>query len=324
MVKMTDVAKRANVSIATVSRVLNNKEDVNEDTRKRILEIIEEMNYKPNQVARTLYKKNSNLIAVIVPDLINPYYPEIIQAIETTFKNQGYHILLYNTSNDIEKENWHIETISSMMIDGVILISPTMNTEKYDELRVPIISIDGIANKSIQYIASNYYKGAQIAVQKLIENNCKNILHIAGPQNLSSAVMRFKGFNEEVIKYDVSYDNLISKIIYNENKKIIKDYLIKNRNIDGIFASNDSIAFTVVKVLNELNISIPKDIKLIGFDNNYMSEMITPALSTISQPIYDIGVKAANVLIDNIQMREINKENIIFDIQYIKRDTTIV
>lgn len=324
MIKMTDIAKQANVSIATVSRVINNKVDVNEETRKKIWEIIKEMDYTPNQVARTLYKKNSNIIAIIVPDLINPYFPEIVQEIEKVCNKQGYHILLYNTSNNKNNELWHIRTISSMMIDGVILIAPSMYTKNYNELKIPVIAIDGLANKKIQYVSSDYFHGAQLAVQKLIENKCRNILHIAGPQNLYSAVMRYKGFNEEITKYGVPYDNLISSIKNDENYNLIKDYLETHKSIDGIFASNDSLAFIVIKVLNKLKINIPKDVKLIGYDNNSMTETITPALSTIAQPISEIGKKAAQIIIDIINDRNPEKENIIFQCTYIKRDTTIL
>ncbi len=321
---MTDVANRANVSVATVSRVLNNKLDVSDDTRKRIWKIIEEMKYVPNQVARTLYKKSSHIIGVIVPDLINPFYPEILEAIEETFQNHGYHVLLFNTGNNDEKEKWQVSALSSMMLDGIILISPTMNTKKYDNLKIPIISVDGIINDTIQCIMSDYYKGAQLAARKLIDNECKNILHIAGPQNLSSAIMRYKGFNDEIEKYDVQYDNIVSFISYNKSKGLVKDYLLNNNKIDGIFASNDSLAFMVVKILNELGISIPKKVKLIGFDNNYMSEMITPALSTISQPIHEIGIQVVNTILSNIKGEEVSRKNIVFDIEYIKRDTTVV
>lgn len=325
MVKMTDVAKRANVSVATISRVLNNKEDVSDETRKRIWEIIEEMNYIPNQVARTLYHKSSFTIGVMVPDLINPFYPEILEAIEETFQSQNYHVLLFNTGNNEEKEDWHIEAISSMMLDGLILISPALNTKKFDHLKIPIVSVDGIVNDTIQCVMSDYYNGAKLAVKKLIENGCKNVLHIAGPQNLSSAIKRYKGFNDEIVRYDnIKYKNLTTCISYHKSIKMVKKYIMENPEVDGIFAANDSLAFMVIKVLHELNIPIPQQIKLIGFDNNYMSSMITPELSTISQPIFDIGVKAAETLLGNIKGEELCNKNIVFDIEYIKRDTTIV
>jgi DNA-binding LacI/PurR family transcriptional regulator len=310
----------AGVSEATVSRALNNKKDVSKKTKEKILKIIEEHNYIPNSIARNLYTNTSNVVGVIVPDLINPYFPEIIQIIDTTLSDHGYNVMLFNTLNSDDIENKHIRTISSLQLSGLIIIAPNIHSKKFINLDIPVITIDGILNDVIPYITSDFFNGARLAVKKLVENNCKKILHVAGPLLYYSSFERYNGFIEQCKKSEIEFDTVQTKL-NTDDYLLIRDYFDKNRDVDGVFAANDSIAFTCIKALAELNIDVPDNVKIIGYDNNFMANVVNPPLSTISVPIIKMGREASLTLLNMIQNKPYQKDHVI-EPSYIKRNTT--
>lgn len=320
MVKMKDIAKMAGVSEATVSRALNNKTDVSKKTKEKILKIIDDHNYVPNSIARNLYTSTSNVVGVIVPDLINPYFPEIIQVIDTTLSEYGYNVMLFNTLNSDDIENKHIRNISSLQLSGLVIIAPNIHSKKFINLNIPIITIDGILNDVIPYITSDFFNGARLAVSKLIENGCKKVLHVAGPLLYYSSFERYNGFIEQCKRSGIEYETIQTKL-NTDDHLLIRDFFDNNRDIDGVFAANDSIAFTCIKALSELGISIPNQMKIIGYDDNFMANVVNPPLSTIAVPITKMGREASITLLHMIKNEPYQKDHII-EPSYIKRNTT--
>jgi len=324
MITINTIAKLSGVSKATVSRVLTKHPNVSEKTREKVLKVIKEQNYQPNRTAQMLNKKASKLIGVIVPDITNPYFPQLVQEIEQAVSQKGYSIILANTVGAKEKKNY-IKMMQSMLVDGVIVIVPSSMTEYDDSITVPVISLDGILHEDVPHIASDFYKGAFVAGEKLVQNGCRNILHLSGQSHYHANVLRANGFLDGIESAKgsnvIEFGKFETDLSESKNYEDLKTFFKEHKNIDGIFADNDSIGFTALRIFNELNVKIPEEVQLIGYDDNFMIPMVYPLLSTIKQPIKEMGIIAANTMIKMLDNIEVKKENIL-DVIYIKRNTT--
>ncbi len=319
------IAQLAGVSKSTVSRVLSNNGSVSQASYDKVMQVVKEYNYKPNQYARILNNMPTKLIGVITPDITNAYFSEIINQITEIASNASYNVILCNIDNASQSEISYLSMLEDMQADGAILLCPRDELSIQSHKNMPIVSIDAIIDDTTPYICSDFYKGGFIAAQKLIENGCKHILHLTGHTTYYANIQRIKGFNAAIEMYKTpdtvvsSLTNLSNKLSYSK----IKYFLTHNNSVDGIFTGNDNFAFTVIRILNELNISIPDDIQLIGYDDNFMVPMVYPLLSTIHQPISEIGSIAATTLLNLINNQQVRRENIL-DIKYIKRSTTLL
>ena len=250
----------------------------------------------------------------------------MIQEIEHEGKKYGYKIILCVSGSDSKTEYEYMDMLEEMRVDGTILLCPTTYiTDLSAYARQSILSVDGIVNENIPYICSDFYKGGYLAATKLLENNCTNILHISGRSYFYPNIKRRQGFEAGISNSSIKFNTyeLLSDLSMSKGLKTISDYLCEHPDVDGIFTDNDSIAFMVLRILNELHVPVPEKIKVIGYDDNFMIPMVYPALSTIHQPIAKIGTLAATTLINMINKQKINYENIL-DVSYICRETTIL
>jgi len=181
MSTIKDVAKKAHVSVATVSRVINQKGYVNEETKKMVLQAIDELNYVPNELARSLFQKKSHIIAVVVPHLTSYFFSELLDVLEDETINVNYRLMVCNSKDDPNKESKYLKIFEQYNVDGLILISNTNRIDDYMKLNIPIIEIDHCLNKDIPSITSNNYLGGVLAARKLVDTGCKKILHFRGP-----------------------------------------------------------------------------------------------------------------------------------------------
>lgn len=321
MLTMKDIAKIANTSVATVSRALNDKPDINPKTKQRILQIIEEYDYVPNSVARSLFTKTSKVVGLIVPDLMNLYFPQIVQSIERQLNEYGYNVMLFNTLNRRNVQDHHIRMISNMALAGLVLITPNQNANDFLKLDLPLVTIDGSINEDIPEITSDFYNGARQAVRELHNNNCKKLMHIAGPLIYPSSIERYKGFVDQCMELGIPYDIVQTELDGKDQQRIY--HYIESHETDGIFAANDSLAFTAIRVLGSLSIKTPEKIKIIGYDNNFMANSVNPPLSTIAVPIEEVGRQAVKTLYKMINKEAYDKRTV-FDCTYIRRHTTFV
>lgn len=320
---ISTIAQLANVSKSTVSRVLSKNGSVSKEAYQRVMKVVQETGYRPNQYARILNKKSTNLIGIIAPDITNPYFPQIIQCIGEVATTSGYRVILCTA--DTKSENEYLDMLEDMHVDGTILLCPTTDLSDLTRFeRQQFVSVDAVINDTVPFVCSDFYKGGFIAATKLVENGCKKILHISGHDYYYANIQRQHGFNMGVKQYENSNVQaiLLSGVSNSTAYDIIKRFLLNNPAIDGVFAGNDSIAFIVLRILNELNIHIPESMKVIGYDDNYMIPMVYPLLSTIKQPISDIGKTAVTTLINMIHNQQVTRENIL-NVDYIKRNTTI-
>ncbi|MEH7461356.1 LacI family DNA-binding transcriptional regulator [Bacillus thuringiensis] len=322
MSTIKDVAKLAGVSVATVSRVLNQNGYVHEDTLQKVKRAIELLDYKPSAVARSLNNKSSRLIGLIVPNIVNPFFPEIARAVEDVAHKQGYTVVLCNSDENLEKEKQYIDVLMQNNVDGFIVATSPQNSGNYMNVKVPIIAIDRMFHERIPTVYADNYAGSKQATELLLAKGCQAIAHIRGPRDLSTANERFQGFIDAVTKQNVSYVIVESEFHPLKSESVAYELLEKHPYIDGIVAGNDLIALGAVKAALQKGISIPNELQIIGFDGISLAEMMYPAITTVVQPIYEMGKVATQLLVKKIQGHQLKEEHYRLPISIIERNTT--
>lgn len=324
MISIREVAKRAGVSPSTVSRVINGTANVDAEKKQRVLEVIEKTGFQPNELARALFKKSSKIIGVIIPDIENPFWAELARAVEEEAYRGGYKLLLCNSNNDSEKERMNIQMLNQMKADGIIITGNNDSTGKViEESAIPVVVVDRKmkCGREIANIESDHYEGGRIAARHLIECGCKNIVCMRGPQDVSSGVLRYKGYRDVCSEYGMPEQFVECTYLYEHGIRAAKELLERFPQADGIIASNDMVAISAYKVLTASGRKIPRDVQLIGFDNIGFSSLFTPELTTVEQPITRMGTLAAQIIIRHGNGEAYEKENM-FDVRLVERQTT--
>lgn len=323
MATMREVAKLAGVSVATVSRVLNQNGYVNQETEKRVREAIQQLNYKPNEVARSLYKKSSRTIGLIVPDISNPFFPELVRAVEDVMNIYDYTVILCNSDEKGEKEKEYIEILKQRYVDGLILTTNQLTSEELSDINVPVVVLDRPLDHTFPSVVANNYEGARMATRHLYEQGCRKIAHIQGPLHVVNAVERFQGYQDEMKELGLWDSSLVFTGNYQlkEAKEVTLQALM-TKKIDGIFAGNDVMAAGALKAAQQVGMQVPNDIAIIGYDNIPLAEMTTPELTTISQPIYDMGAIAARLLVKKIEGKPIDRLHHVLPVKLVQRKST--
>ncbi|WP_047983544.1 LacI family DNA-binding transcriptional regulator [Ornithinibacillus californiensis] len=321
-VKLEDVAKLAGVSPTTVSRVLNNRGYISDKTRKKVEDAVEELNYYPNDIARSLFKKRTNFIGLIVPTINNPFFSELSFYIEKISSNLGFKVILCNSLGEFEKEKSYATMLIRHQVDGIIVCSYNRGIEAYDNPRLPIVAIDHYLSPTIPVVGSDNYQGGYLAVKHLIDQGCKKIIHINGPGDLETPTQNRRKAYEEIVDNPITYElnNLFNE---EETAKTIRKIFRDHPDVDGIFASDDITAAVCLNVADELNISIPNDLKVVGYDGTDTVLSLLPHLTTIQQPIEEIANTAVlilNKLINDFEI-ERNTESVLA-VQLVKNSTT--
>jgi len=319
-----DVALKAGVTVTTVSRVLNNRGYISEQTRKKVYLAMEELQYQPNEIARSLTRKRSMMLGMIIPTIAHPFFSEMANAIENYASSFGYKLLICNSRMEKTKEKEYIDMLKSNRVDGVIMGSHTLEVEEYLNLKKPIITFDRkIAD--IPYISSDNELGGKLAAEHLIKKGCKNIAHISGDLSLDllsnkrteSFIHTLRAHNIEPVIVQLGTDSF-DQSSYNS---IFKALFEDSRKFDGIFASSDIIAMNIIKIAAAKNISIPTDLKLIGYDDIVFAGLCNPSLTSIQQPIIDMSRLAVDILDKLIKGEEVKQEHIL-PVTLIERDST--
>lgn len=219
MATIKDVAKLANVSTATVSRVLNSNGYVNQSTKMLVEKAIEKLNYRPNDVARSLFKGRSKMIALFVPDIMNPFFPELARAVEDMTNKHGYTFVLCNTDGNIEKELTYLNALQQKSIDGIIVVSSSITSDYLKTINTPIIALDRKLSASLPSVTVNNRAGACEAVRHLMATGCKRIAHLSGPDYVSNTTQRMLGYLDEVKDTEWFSPSYIATGDYNFEKK---------------------------------------------------------------------------------------------------------
>lgn len=325
MASIREVAKLAGVSPATVSRVMNGTANVDDEKKKRVLQAINETGFKPNELARALFKKSSRIIGVIVPNIDNPFFSEAARAIEDEAFQRGYKMVVCNSNNDPERELNNIEMLVQMKADGLILMTNGEETGKnIEQCEIPVVVMDRklSVGEKMMCIESDHYKGGCLATEHLIRCGCKKILCFRGPQKYSSGKERYRGYADICKKYEREVIYVDCDYSYTDGLRAAKEAFRHHPDLDGIVACNDMAAMAAYKVLSKEGFEIPKDVQIVGFDDISFSKRFTPELTTIHQPIKEMGCRAVQMILQDEE--ELKKEqHIVLDVSLIERETTL-
>jgi len=300
-----DVAKRANVSIATVSRVINGHENVSEKTKKKVLKAMRDLNYRPAPSYRNT--KLFKTIAILVPNLKHSHYGEIVMGVESAAREKGFDLFISITRENPDMEYESIENFFERKIDGIILSEffiEKEKLEKFKKLNMPIVIVD-FKDDSVflDSVNTDNFNGAYQAMEYLYENGHRKILHIPGPEWSPAARDRVYGIKEFAKKHPDVEVKFTSAKGYEVNigHIALTDYLKKNDlDFTAIFAVNDIVAITAMDTLKRMGVKVPDDVSVIGFDNAPISEYFYPYLTTVKQFRWDMGYTAAKLLIEKI------------------------
>jgi LacI family transcriptional regulator len=324
-----DVAAKAGVSAATVSRIINNKGQATPETIARVHAIIKELGYKPNVVARSLTSRKSNTIALLVPTISNPFFPELARGVEDVANSYGLNIFLCNTDDEREKVNNYLVSLRERYVDGVIINSLNLTNEDLEELHsngIPTITLDRtFANHEFSSISVKHRIGAQLATKHLIDIGCKRIGLIRGPEDDFTAVQRMWGYRDYVKEFDWFDQSWIALGDFSVKSGYLcmKELFQRHPDIDGVFASNDLMAIGLLKAAHEWGRKVPDELAIIGFDGIDMSQYTNPPISTIKQPSYEMGKMAMEELLRLIKKPESDFNKIELDVELILRESSM-
>jgi len=310
-ITINDIAKMANVSKGTVSRVINNKpEGVSEETRRRILKIIDEVGYVPNSNARSITVSETKTIGLIIPDVSNPFFAELARGVEDCSSKYGYTVFLCNSDMSLEKQKDYLNALLEKRVDGIILnTSGDFNDpkfrDKFYKINIPVVLIDRKTEDLERYkgVFIDNVEAGYMATKYLISGGNENIAYLGGTCGIDTSMKRLRGYdkaiNEAGIRLNPDYiifGDYTIKSGYERTLSLMK----KHGEIQAIFAGSDIIAIGAIKALKDMNLSVPDEVEVVGIDNISISNLVSPSLTTVAQPIYEIGYKASEKLINFI------------------------
>lgn len=299
-----DVAKVAGVSPTTVSRVLNDRGYISDETRKKVYAAMEEIQYHPNEIARALLNHRTYFVGVIVPTVTAPFHGEIVEQVEYFLAQKNYKMLLCNSMNQLDTEKKYIDMLQRNQVDGMIVGTHNAVVEEYSKLKMPLVGIDRFLGDNVPVVASDNYAIGKMATEHLRKKGCEHILCIRGDSKLKMpGNHRSQAYIDEMKK--IGKEPLVLEVPFVkehvEKQKLIYDMLETHPEIDGVFAGDDSLAVITIQLAQKKGLRIPEDLKVIGVDGTKQVMGFVPELTTIQQPTREIGKTAVAKLIDLIE-----------------------
>lgn len=308
-VTIVDIAKELNLSKSTVSRALTGHPSVNAVTRQAVLELAEKLDYQRNMLAISLITQKTNTIGIIVPEFISSYFPNVTIGAQEIATKAGYNTVICQSNETYETEVANTKVMLSNQVDGV-LVSITKETKNFDHLKIfqrkgiPIVFFNRVCDEmDVPKVIVDDFDGAFRAVSHLIERGRKRIAHLSGPPSLKISEKRLNGYKAALRKNNIELDDDLV-IPYDLNLDMVHIYVTHLLNLpdppDAIFAISDPTAIEIIQVVKKKGLKVPEDIAVVGFSNDFASGLIHPSLTTVSQPVKEIGRTAAQLLIDQI------------------------
>jgi LacI family transcriptional regulator len=329
-VTLKDIAKTAGVSVMTVSRALNDKPDICKETKEHILKIAHELGYTPNSLAKSLVTKKTYTIGIIVPDNLDPFYPEVIQGIGDECRDRGYSIILCHSFGNADKELDYLRLLRSKRVDGMI-IYPVQEDNRYiQELTaspVPFVFVGRHTDAlDCDYVMNDNIHGAYLAVDHLIQKGHKKITYICAKPAASSGKERIAGCKKAINESGLSSSALnvmTCKPNIESCHQTVKELIAKNDNSTAIFVWDDKLAIGALRAIFEAGLGIPKDIALVGYNDTEIARHLFPPLTTIRHASYQIGEIAAKILLDRLNSEEtVETKQIVLKPELVVRNTT--
>lgn len=318
-VSITEIAKKLNISPSTVSRVLNGKSKISEETRKNVFDLAKDMNYIPNNIARNLKKKESLLIGIIIPDITESMFGNILRGIDEILSKEGYSIFLCNSNEDSEKEKKYVDLLYENRVDGIILATVRDNISQDDLLfrgNIPVVFIDNLPGEGTKFncVNTDNFLAGKMAAQYLISNGHKKIAAIMGKQSETTGKLRYNGFLKALEENNIApYFDLYKFGDFKEDAgfKLMND-LISHGDFTAVFITSSKMVYGALWALKSANLQIPKDISILGFDIIDKYNVISPGITSIVQSEDEIGKVSAELLIKSIKNNSKNLSSQIY------------
>ncbi|HZG58883.1 LacI family DNA-binding transcriptional regulator [Paenibacillus sp.] len=324
MTTIKDVALRAGVTVTTVSRVLNNRGYISQETREKVYRVMKELHYQPNEIARSLTRKRSMILGTIIPSIAHPFFAELTHHIERYASDLGYKILVCNSRLEPKKEKEYIDMLKSNRVDGIFMASHTLEVDVYKRLQQPIVTFDRrIAD--IPYVSSDNEQGGKLAAELLLRKGCEKIALICG--NLSLDLLsnrRTEAFVRELRRRSVEPVVIeLGRDVFEtvDYGKAVGALFDAHPDVDAIFATGDMVAMHVLKSCAQRGIGIPERVKLIGYDDIDTAALVNPGLTTIRQPLEAMAKSVVDLLDGMVAGNEVPLENV-HPVTLIERETT--
>ncbi|HZE83031.1 MAG TPA: LacI family DNA-binding transcriptional regulator [Puia sp.] len=331
-VNIKKLAQILGLSISAVSKALRDSHDISKETKEKVIALATELNYQPNPYASSLRKHKSKTIAVIIPEIANNFFTLAINGIESIAQEKNYHVLIYLTHEDVNKEIALTRYLHGGRVDGV-LISVSSTTTDYTHLHqlekngLSVVFFDRICEPfNTVKVTTDDYESSYLATRHLMEQGCKKPAHLAMSSNISIGNKRKKGYLQALADHGLRVDeSLIVECVNDDERDVamIKDLLTQQRP-DGIFAAVEQYALGVYEACRQLDLSIPGDVKVICFSNMKMASYLNPSLTTITQPAFAMGKEAAAMLFKALDKKSspLKDENIVIRSTLIAREST--
>lgn len=308
-ITIKDIAKELNISVSTVSRALRGLPDVNADTRKAVESMAKKLDYHPNAVAMSLVKSKTYTVGVIIPNFVIHLYSSAIGGIQDVLSEAGYNIMICQSNETYTTEVNNVQALISSRVDGLI-VSQSKETRNLDHFKsvidkhIPLVSFNRtLGNLPASKVEADDYDGAFNAVEYLIHTGCQRIAHIAGPQNLQISQNRLRGYRDALAKYQMPFrEDYVKCCDFSiaSGKESMIELLLLPIIPDAVFVVSDHPAFGVISALKERRINIPDEVSVVGFTDEPFSSLIEPSLTTVSQPIYEIGRATASLFLKQV------------------------
>ncbi|KML13549.1 catabolite control protein A [Bacillus safensis] len=303
-VTIYDVAREANVSMATVSRVVNGNPNVKPTTRKKVLEAIDRLGYRPNAVARGLASKKTTTVGVIIPDISSIFYSELARGIEDIATMYKYNIILSNSDQNTDKELHLLNTMLGKQVDGIVFMGGNItdvHVEEFKRSPVPIVLAASVEEQAqTPSVNINYEQAIYDSVQLLVEKGHKRIAFVSGPMSEPiNSVRKLAGYKRALEEAGIAFDDVLvaeGDYSYDSGIEALAHLLEQSDKPTAVIAATDEMALGVIHGAQDRGVSIPEDLEVIGFDNTRLSLMVRPQLTTVVQPTYDIGAVAMRLL----------------------------
>jgi len=328
-----DIANVLNISPAAVSKAMHDDSRISAKTKEAVKRVAKELNYQPNHLASALRRGKSNLVGVIVPRTNSNFFSSVVENMEAVLNKAGYNIIITQSNESFEKECKNIDTLLYTQVDGIIasMANETVDLSYYEKIKsngIPLILFDrGENDLNVDYVGINDYDSSHMIVEHLISKGCKRIAHIGGYRRTRIFNNRIRGYIDAIIKNNLPIDDSLiieSALTLEDGRREMENLLkLKNRP-DAVYVAGDYAALGALQVLNEANISVPNEMRLIGFGNEPFTSLVSPTISSVDQHSSDIGRLAAETFLKRVAEPELKQQlnKIILDAELVVRNSS--
>lgn len=327
MASIKDVAKKAGVGVGTVSRFLNDSGYVSEESRAKIEDAMKKLDYIPNELARNLYHKKTGIIAVLVPNVSNPFFSEFVDHAEAELYRSGFKMMLCNTQKESNAELEYLDMLRRHIVDGVITGVHSLDVEEYKKIHKPIVALDRYLGEDIPVVSVNHREGGRLAAETLIANGCKKILHFKGATQVESPYHeRHYEFDRVMKEHNIPaacYELKWNRLDYGYYREAVQDVFSKGIEFDGVFGV-DRLAIECMNETIRRHRKVPRDVKFVSYDGTYLTEMVEPKMTAVVQPIERLAKESVGLIHQLIGGRVYKNKNVVLEVELRKGNTTIV